>query len=58
MCANVEGGGQGRDCCQTAYGAHKGRESSGCPSGRRCRGSNGTGKASELETNTREWGGG
>lgn len=45
---SVGGGGRGRGCCQRACGGHRGRGSSGCPSGKRCRGSTCTGMAFEL----------
>ena len=49
--ASGGGGGRGRGCCRRACGGHRGRGSSGCPSGKRCTGSTGTGTASGLDNN-------
>lgn len=46
--------GPGTECCRRAYGARTARASSGCPFGRRCRGSNCTWMVSGLERETEQ----
>lgn len=52
--ASVWSVGQGTGCCQRACGARTARETSGCPSGRHCRGSNCTWMVSGLERETEQ----